>query len=180
MQYVRSRTTGSVEGGAVSLFSKLVHGKLVILGLLELVFLRCWSRWTSAVIWGFGRCFLTIDTDRPGQLAKNQLCMAWSHVDTTGYPATACRNATRSCAVFTARVLIARLEIGGTDCGTGTGDGTACTGTVHSPFAVRGPCTTSLSLWWILTDCRLNVAMQPESHIFPMDTNDPVLRVGNI
>ena len=146
MQYVQISTTGSVEGGAVSLLSTLVHGKLVILGLVDLVFLRCWSRWTSAVIWGFGRCFLTIDTDRPGQLAKNQLCMAWSHVDTTGYPGAACRNATRSCAVFVARVLIMKLAIGGTNCGSGTGAGTACTGTVHSMFAVRGPCTTSFSL----------------------------------
>ena len=153
MQCVRSRTNGFVEGDAVSLLSKLVLGKLVILGLVDLVSLRCWSRWPIAVIWDFGRCFLKIDTDRPGQVANNPLCMAWSHVNTTGYPVATCRNATRSCTFFTTRALIARLAIGGTDCVTGTGAGTSCTGTVHSPFAVQGPCTTSLLLWWILTVC---------------------------
>ena len=137
MMCVRSRTTVSVEGGDISLLLTLVLGKLVILGLVDSVFLQCWYRWPSAVIWDLGTCFLTIDTDRTGQVTKNMLFMVCIHVDTTGYPVAACRNATPSCAVFTTRVLIEKLTIGGTDCGTSTGAGTACTGTVHCLFAVR-------------------------------------------
>ena len=52
---------------------------------------------------------MTIYTDRPGQVVKNPLLMACNQVDTTGYPEAAWRNATRSCAVLMAKVLIAKL-----------------------------------------------------------------------
>ena len=101
--------TGSAEGGGVALVLPVVLVTEAYLGWVVLVFLRCWSRWPSAVISEFGRCFLTIDTDRPGQVVKNPLLMACNQVDTTGYPAAAWRNVTRSCAVLMAKVLIAKF-----------------------------------------------------------------------
>ena len=64
-------------------------------------------------MYDLGRCHLTVATDSPGQVAKNPWWMALSQVKRTRYLAVACRKATQSCAVLAARVLIARLAMGG-------------------------------------------------------------------
>ena len=74
-------------------------------------FLRYWSRWPSEVMYDLGRCRLKVAIDSPGQVAKNPWWMALSQVERTGCPAAACIKATRSCAVLTDRVLIARLAM---------------------------------------------------------------------
>ena len=62
-------------------------------------------------MYDLGRCRLTVAIDRPGHVAKNPWRMELSQVERTGYPATACRKATRFCAVLNARVLITRLAM---------------------------------------------------------------------
>ena len=77
-------TTGSAEEDGIALVSTVVLATEACLGLVDRVFLHCWSRWPSAVISDFGTCFLTVDTDRLGQVIKNPLLMACNQVDTTG------------------------------------------------------------------------------------------------
>ena len=88
-------------------------------------------------MYDLGRCRLKVAIDSPGQVAKNPWWMALSQVERTGCPAAACIKATRSCAVLTARVLIARLAMRGwymLEAGMVI---------VHSPFLVLGPLDTS-------------------------------------
>ena len=144
-----------------------------IFGWVDYVFLRCWSRKPSKVMYDLGMCRLTVATDSPSQVAKKPWWIVLSQVERKGYPAAACRKATRSCAILTDRVLIARLDMWGCFIlGAGMG-------TVHILFLVRGPLAMSWLLYRMFMSYFLNVATYPESHNCPIDRNDPVFKDGN-
>ena len=113
-------------------------GRIVrFFGWVYCVFLRCWSRWPSEVMYDLDRFHLTVATYSPRQVAKNPWWMALSQVERTGYPAAACRKATLYCAVFTYMMLIARLAMWGW-CMLEAG---MCI--IHSQFFVGGTLATS-------------------------------------
>ena len=104
-----------------------------------------------------GKCFLVFVIDSPGHVEKKPFCIAAHHVERTGYPAAACKNAMWSCAVFTVRVLIAKFSVGVLVMFV------RCSGMVQRPLGVRVPWEIICVSRAMVTVCLLNVVMHPAS-----------------